>query len=152
MKVARAAHSAREATIDLDNTPLPKTRSAAKGAETADGDAQSKEEGELVEKSTVPLGLAFWGEGKLDLVPLPKLLLALTENGLPQPPAKEKDKAGWAKQMLLKTFKHRNYSGWKQRLAEEQEARKKPRSAKKTGKEKTRRPRILDDDNDNDED
>eukprot|EP00965_Chrysotila_dentata_P006054 198569-Pleurochrysis_carterae.AAC.1 len=39
------------------------------------------------------------------------------------------DQAGWAKQQLLKTFKHHNYSGWKKRLTQEQASKKKPRGA-----------------------
>eukprot|EP00965_Chrysotila_dentata_P156552 5173030-Pleurochrysis_carterae.AAC.1 len=82
--------------------------------------------------------MAFWGEGKLDLVHLPKLLLALTENGRAQPLTSEKDKASWAKQMMLKTFKHRNYSGWKEILVAEQKA-KRQKLEQKTNKGKGRR-------------
>uniref|UniRef100_A0A7S4C4Y9 Uncharacterized protein n=1 Tax=Chrysotila carterae TaxID=13221 RepID=A0A7S4C4Y9_CHRCT len=117
-KVTRAAH------VDLEKTPLPKTRSAAKGAACLNPTQTNEVNDDEVEKSGVPLGMAFWGERKLDLIPLPKLLLALTENVLAQPPTSEKDNASWAKQMMLKTFKHRNYLGWKERLVAEQKAKK----------------------------
>eukprot|EP00965_Chrysotila_dentata_P153630 5077776-Pleurochrysis_carterae.AAC.1 len=60
-----------------------------------------------------------WGAGKLETVSEEQLLLALVENSLPLPLDDEPEKAAYAKQQLLRRFKHRNYAGWKQRLQAE---------------------------------
>eukprot|EP00965_Chrysotila_dentata_P226810 6195644-Pleurochrysis_carterae.AAC.1 len=52
--------------------------------------------------SGIPKGLAFWGESKLETRTEEQLLLALTENGMEQPPADESDNSGWAKNALLR--------------------------------------------------
>ena len=51
--------------------------------------------------SEIPMGLRGWGVAKLDTCTLAQLCLALTENGLEQPPKHIVDKAGWAKNALM---------------------------------------------------
>eukprot|EP00965_Chrysotila_dentata_P128778 4257204-Pleurochrysis_carterae.AAC.1 len=104
-------------------------RAAAKKKKDNVGDKNNKGklEGE-VKGSGVPLALASWGEYRLDKCATQQLLAALTENSLPQPPSSEQDKSGWAKDQLMRKFKGRGYSKYKniaKEAAKEAERKKK---------------------------
>eukprot|EP00965_Chrysotila_dentata_P067076 2220221-Pleurochrysis_carterae.AAC.2 len=95
--------------VDVDASKQQGTRQSARRVSTPSSApaaaAAARNEGKSGGGTTgsgIPRKLAGCAEISLDKCTEAKLLIALAENGLDQPPANERDKAGWAKQQLLR--------------------------------------------------
>eukprot|EP00965_Chrysotila_dentata_P259370 6213541-Pleurochrysis_carterae.AAC.2 len=128
-----------------------RTRQKGKGCGGKDRDGG--DDGKDVKKSSgIPKGLVKCGVGQLNALDEATLILVLQENNPGLPPADVVDRAGCAKDQLLRKFKHRGYKGY---IRPKKAAKRRGKATEKsaTGKAKAVKPiKVISDSDDDDDD